>query len=175
MEEKAAGDKNDREDSPADVATVINQKPGMGNISRFNIRVYAIIIKDDKVLLADEMIGDFACTKFPGGGVEYGEGLIEALKRELMEECDLQAGEADHLYTTDFFQASAFHPSDQVISVYYLVKTAVPWEKYHSDQSLNDRKHTIDLYFYPLVDLSAEMLTFPIDKHVLGILKTRFL
>lgn len=139
----------------------------MGTISRFNIRVYAIIIKDDKVLLTDEMIGDFACAKFPGGGVEYGEGLIDALKRELKEECDLEVDEIEHLYTTDFFQASAFDPADQVISVYYRVKANIKWEKHHSDQSVKDRKHTIDLYFCPLKELKPEMLTFPIDRYVL--------
>ena len=49
----------------------------------FNIRVYGILINDKKqVLVSDEFIRGSYYTKFPGGGLEYGEGLIEALKRE---------------------------------------------------------------------------------------------
>ena len=30
----------------------------------------------------------------------------------------------DHIYTTDFFQVSAFNPNHQIISVYYFVHCA---------------------------------------------------
>ena len=53
------------------------------SVSRFNIRVYGIWIdEDDKVLLSDEFFRDTYMTKFPGGGLELGEGTIDGLKRE---------------------------------------------------------------------------------------------
>ncbi len=142
----------------------------MSDITRFNLRVYAIIIKDNQVLLADESIDGFSFTKFPGGGVEFGEGLIDALKRELIEEGNIVANEVEHLYTTDFFQVSAFKPHDQIVSVYYRVKADINWQEYSSDQSVGDKKHLLRLYFYPLAELKAEKLTFPIDRHVLPML-----
>ena len=32
----------------------------------------------------------------------------------------------DHIYTTDYYQQSAFNPDDQIISIYYFVKPLEP-------------------------------------------------
>src|SRR5215469_14189176 len=93
---------------------------------RFNVRVYGLLINDkDEVLISDEQEYGMRFTKFPGGGLEFGEGLIEGLKREFVEECNVEVEVLKHVYTTDFFVKSAFNDS-QVISVYYLVKNLTP-------------------------------------------------
>src|SRR5829696_6537669 len=90
---------------------------------RFNIRVYGILINDQKqVLVSDEFIRGKQYTKFPGGGLEYGEGTRDCLRREFLEEMNLKVEVGEHLYTTDHFQQSAFNPEHQIISIYYLVK-----------------------------------------------------
>ena len=89
----------------------------------FNIRVYGILINDDKqVLVSDEFIRGSYYSKFPGGGLELGEGTRDCLKREFKEEMNLNVEIGEHIYTTDFFQVSAFNPSHQIISIYYFVK-----------------------------------------------------
>src|SRR5437868_15346762 len=89
----------------------------------FNIRVYGILINEKKqVLVSDEFILGAYYTKFCGGGLEKGEGTIDCLKREFMEEMDLKIEVTRHLYTTDFYQRSAFNPDHQIISIYYHVK-----------------------------------------------------
>ena len=70
---------------------------------RFNIRVYGLLIEDGKVLVSDELIKGKGITKFPGGGLEFGEGTIEALKREFREELDTEIHIRRHYYTTDFY------------------------------------------------------------------------
>ncbi len=89
----------------------------------FNIRVYGILINEQKqVLLSDEFIRGNYYTKFPGGGLEVGEGTRDCLKREFKEEMNLNVQIGDHIYTTDFYQKSAFNPEHQIVSVYYYVK-----------------------------------------------------
>lgn len=139
-------------------------------VNRFNLRVYAIIIQHGAVLMCDECINDYCFTKFPGGGVELGEGILEALKRELMEEGNIEVNEAEHFYTTDFFQVSAFKPDEQIISVYYKVTANIDWQEKHTDESTDKRTHTLRLYFKPLSELKVEDLTFPIDRHILKLI-----
>ncbi len=89
---------------------------------KFNVRVYGLLIENDAILVSDEYIKGNKITKFVGGGLEFGEGLKDALIREFKEEIDLEIEITDHFYTTDFFVLSAFDTKSQVISVYYNVK-----------------------------------------------------
>lgn len=89
----------------------------------FTIRVYGILIDEqERVLVSDEYIYGQKITKFPGGGLNWGEGTKDCLKREFLEELNWDVEVGDHFYTTDFFQPSAFNSSIQVISIYYRVK-----------------------------------------------------
>src|SRR4029079_10410378 len=89
----------------------------------FNIRVYGILSEPERgVLVSDEFIRGGYYTKFPGGGLEFGEGTRECLKIEFKEEMDLNVGIGEHIYTTDYFQISAFRPDQQIISIYYYAK-----------------------------------------------------
>lgn len=89
----------------------------------FNIRVYGVLINEKKqVLVSDEYIRGNYYTKFPGGGLELGEGTRDCLKREFKEEMDLNVAIGDHIYTTDFYQLSVFNPSHQIIYIYYFAQ-----------------------------------------------------
>lgn len=144
---------------------------------RFNVRVYGILITEDgKLLLSDEYDFGFAHTKFPGGGLEYGEGTRECLKREFIEECNLKIEVLDHFYTTDFFQKSAFNDT-QVISIYYIVKntepitfetTAIKFD--FADESNGQQKFR----WIELKDLNSDQLTLPIDKVVADMIVQKF-
>lgn len=86
----------------------------------FTIRVYGLLVHAERVLVSEEVIKGRPISKFPGGGLEYGEGLKDCLVREIREEMGLEANGLVHFYTTDFFQQSAFHSDPmQVVSVYY--------------------------------------------------------
>jgi 8-oxo-dGTP diphosphatase len=94
-------------------------------IKRFNVRVYGILMNDNRqVLVADEAFKNGTrATKFPGGGLELGEGLIDGLVREFKEEAGVEVEVTSHFYTTDFFQPSFFDLESQIISIYYLCKS----------------------------------------------------
>lgn len=94
--------------------------------TRFNIRVYGLLIVAGRVLVSDEWIKGERITKFPGGGLEPGEGTLDCLRREIREELNCDVEELHHFYTTDFFQPSAYRAEDQVISIYYTFKLRRP-------------------------------------------------
>ena len=154
-------------------------------MEQFNVRVYGILINERKqVLVADEFIREKNYTKFPGGGLEFGEGTRDCLKREFMEELNLKIEVTDHLYTTDFFQESAFRPGDQIISIYYLVKPLEPIKvrlsniefDFDEDQLLRYKElHEIETFrFIDWKNLSEESVTLPIDKVVVKLVKEKF-
>ncbi len=92
-------------------------------INKFTIRVYAIIINENnEVLLSDEFQEGMKMIKFPGGGMEFGEGTFDCLEREAIEEFGQEIEVLEHFYTTDFFQQAMFKKEYQVMSIYYLAK-----------------------------------------------------
>jgi ADP-ribose pyrophosphatase YjhB (NUDIX family) len=142
----------------------------MGNV--FNIRCYGLILKDSHVLVCKERYNTITMVKFPGGGLEFGEGLIDCLKRELKEELNVEIENIKHFYTTDFFQASAFNPKQQLISVYYTCELSQNQaievvESFHDELAVNKNLHAS---WIPLESLSAEFFTFPIDKMIVDML-----
>lgn len=94
----------------------------MQGINSFNIRVYGLCFQDNKLLvLYEEYVGE-KLTKLPGGGMEYGEGTIDCLKREFMEELNLNIKSVEHFYTQEDFVQSKFRENEQIITIYYLVE-----------------------------------------------------
>jgi len=151
---------------------------------RFNLRVYGILINDKKqILVADEYIRGGLYTKFPGGGLEFGEGTRDCLKRELKEELGIEAEIGDHIYTTDYFQMSAFRPEDQIISIYYFAKQLeelkVPLRIKPFDfdeQQIKIYDTTGETETFRLIewnDFSEESVTLPIDKIVARMIKEK--
>src|ERR1041384_2435873 len=126
--------------------------------SRFNVRVYGIWINEDRLLVNEELIQGRRVIKLPGGGLELGEGAVEGLKREWMEELGLEIEVLRHYYTTDFYQKSAFDDS-QVISIYYLVKAA-------PDGLISNAVAEERTYWMPLAELCEDTFTLPIDRVV---------
>lgn len=125
---------------------------------RFNIRVYGIWIHDGQLLINEELIRGNIITKLPGGGLDWGEGIIDCLKREWKEELGLDIEVLDHFYTTDFFQASAYDNS-QVISIYYRVRADLP--TVITNHVENERA-----LWVPISTVSADTFTLAIDKKV---------
>lgn len=147
-----------------------------------NLRVYGLLIGENRqVLVSDEYIRGGYYTKFPGGGLEFGEGTRDCLKREFKEEMDLDVEVTDHLYTTDFFQMSAFNPEHQIISVYYFVKAlepikvplrTKPFDFDEQQLAIYAERKEIETFRFIDWDLfNEESVTLPIDKIVAALVK----
>ncbi|MDC1221560.1 NUDIX domain-containing protein [Salibacteraceae bacterium] len=146
---------------------------------RFNIRVYGVLINDqNQLLVSDEIIKGIQFTKFPGGGLEWGEGTRECLEREFMEELSQPITVVDHYYTTDYFQQSAFRKEDQLMSIYYRVKLnghqlfttkTKPFD--FPDKSLvQDEVHR----WINLDELNEADFKWPVDKLVVSRIRSEF-
>jgi 8-oxo-dGTP diphosphatase len=157
----------------------------ISNISRFTIRVYGILMDENKrVLLSDEFIRGGYFTKFPGGGMEFGEGTRDCLKREFKEETGLDVIIGEHIYTTDYFQVSAFNKKDQIVSIYYHVHPNDPNELSKlntkttvfdfAPEQVADRSAQCELLrWIEWNDLTEEKVSLPIDKIVVRMIKNK--
>lgn len=125
----------------------------------FNVRVYGLWLQDGQVLACDEYLKTMNVVKFPGGGLEMGEGTIECVKREWMEELGLEIEVLRHFYTTDFYQQSAVDPS-QIISIYYLVQPALPADYVFPENAVET------FLWLPVNETLPEKVTLPIDIKV---------
>lgn len=141
---------------------------------QFNIRVYGLLIHENRILLSDECRKGFEFTKFPGGGLEFGEGLEEALKREFREELGIDIQIKSLFYVNPHLQLSRFDQEQQLLSFYYFVSTKEI-----------DRIHTNSFKPVPIPEgeshrwvsfdeLIKEEFTFPIDVLVQQLLMEQF-
>lgn len=138
----------------------------MSSDKRFNFRVYGIIQNEKgEILISDECRNGNSFTKFPGGGLEWGEGLSGCLVRELKEEMGIDAEIGQLFYVNDFYQESAFRKSDQLISFYFFVA--------HYSGEISASTHDTPVTeegekfrWVKIEAISCEMMTFPIDKIV---------
>ncbi len=145
------------------------------------VRVYGIFINEQQqVLVSDEYIRGNYYTKFPGGGLELGEGTRDCLKREFMEEMNLRVEVGDHVYTTDIYQQSAFNNAQQILSIYYTavalepVRVPLRQQPFDFDEIQLKRYETtqqIETFrFIDLNDFSVDSMTLPLDKIAAGII-----
>lgn len=145
----------------------------MGN---FTIRIYGLVVNEQKeLLISDEYVLSTKMTKFPGGGLEFGEGPIDCLIREFKEECEGQEIEnLRHFYTTDFYQKALFYENTQLLSIYYLVDLKAPLKFKISDRAFDFEivnNWGQSFRWLKIKDIKESDFTFPIDKFVINKLK----
>jgi 8-oxo-dGTP pyrophosphatase MutT (NUDIX family) len=138
----------------------------------FNIRVYALVVKNNRLLISEEQHGGFFLRKFPGGGLQFGEGVLQALHRELKEELDADVDSASLLCVTEDFVVSFLNNKQQVIGVHYLVDL----KQDYSDDFLKNNHLELEnghiQFKWVLIDsLTAEDFTSTVDKSAFEKLK----
>ncbi len=130
----------------------------------FNIRIYGLLVEQNNLLIIREPFAGTIIDKFPGGGLEYGEGTKNCLKREFMEELNLQVEILEHFYTQDYFLASRFDENEQILMIYYKVKAINISQLKVLDSDIQK------LVWVSLNELSSDDLTLETDKLVVNML-----
>lgn len=132
------------------------------------------------ILLSDEIVGGEYYTKFPGGGLEYGEGILDCLHREAIEELGQDVEVLEQFYTSEIFQVSLFKPEDQIVCVYYkcclladdlgrrLPRFRIAGKKY---DFLEIREREESFRWQSIEALKEEDLSLPLDQQVVARLK----
>jgi 8-oxo-dGTP diphosphatase len=149
----------------------------MEEIRHFNIRVYGIIRNEDgSILISDEFQLGQRMTKFPGGGLHFGEGTLDCLQREALEEFGQEIEIISHFYTTDFFQKALFYPDHQLISIYYEARFCET-PRFKISQKAFDFVAEVNggqsFRWVKPEELEPDSFTFPIDREVCALLKQR--
>lgn len=134
----------------------------------FNVRVYGLLVNERaEILISDEQEYGKRFSKFPGGGLEYGEGLRDALIREYQEECFVDVAVLEHVYTTDFYEHSYFNDS-QIISIYYKVINTTPFRLNFKERAFDFDTEEGDVFqsfrWVKINEMKKEDLTFKTDR-----------
>lgn len=137
-------------------------------IDKLNIRVYATAVKDRKVLVLHEEYAGEQLMKLPGGGLEFGEGVLDCLHREFEEELNVKINILGHLYTQEEFVVSRFRDNEQLLTVYYLVEIIDENEFLIMDPCIEKTE------WIP-IDTDENPFILPVDKIAFEKLKERIL
>jgi 8-oxo-dGTP diphosphatase len=134
------------------------------------VRVYGLCVQNGALLVSEEKHHRTNMRKFPGGGLEFGEGLEECLKREWQEELEVDIEVlGDVFYANEFLIRSRFDPGDQVLALFYRVKMlhepGVPLSPDGLDFNCCN-EGDMAFRFIPLEEVHPDIFTFPADKAV---------
>ncbi len=131
----------------------------MKPLSSFNVRAYAICENDNKILALYEYHKDQLFCKLPGGGLEFGEGILDCLHREFLEELNVKIEIVEHLYTQEHFVESILDDGRQILLIYYIVKIS----------NLEEMKiSTPDISRFEWIDVNENPFVLPTDKIALA-------
>ncbi len=135
-------------------------------------RVYGFLINNsNQVLVSAERFNGIPLIKFPGGGVEWGEGLQEALIREFKEELKISIGVKENIYFNDFPVESVIDKRYQVQAFFYHVEPLEPM-RFSTVLSLKPpEKNTENFIWVDLKNLNEELFTYEIEKEAVKALR----
>jgi 8-oxo-dGTP diphosphatase len=153
----------------------MSKKKGPG---KFTIRVYGLLISEQKeILLSDEFRFGMRMTKYPGGGLNFGEGPEDCMRREAIEEFGQPAEIISHFYTTGFYQKAMFLENHQLISIFYRIKIPGKILFPISDKPFDFAENadgSQSFRWVKLDKLGPGYLSFPVDRFVAEMLSRQY-
>lgn len=135
------------------------------NFKGFNIRVYALCIVNNELLTLKEPFAGNMVVKLPGGGLEFGEGTADCLKREFKEELNLELTVGDAFYIQEDFVPSLAKDGKQLLTLYFFVTI----KDLHNLEIID--KNIQEVNWIPLT--ANNPFTLPVDKIVFNKLQSK--
>lgn len=91
---------------------------------KFNVRVYMLVVRTlssgkQQVLVSYERLPMGAVMKFPGGGLEWGEGVAACVRREALEELGQPIALGPLVHVSQQTHVSSFDANHQIIAVHH--------------------------------------------------------
>ena len=128
-----------------------------------HIGIYGIVINNNNILLVKKQRGPYIGKwDLPGGGIEMGETSIEALNRELLEECGYKAVETKlvNVLNNRVIYVNSENQREELtlLSIIYFVTL----EQYnHTDKQkiIRDTEDVSDSKWFSLNEMSQVLLT----------------
>lgn len=138
---------------------------------RFNVRVYGVIVnRRNEILVSDEYHYNTFMRKFPGGGLQFGEGPRSALQRELQEELGFSLHTLTHFHTTDIFVQSVFNKDHQVLGIYFTGRALPDMEELYREAPLTPTLNGMEIFHWKSVEaIDPDEFTFPVDKQAMRV------
>lgn len=141
---------------------------------RFNVRVYMVVTRKahdgaEEVLVSYERLPLGGVMKFPGGGLEWGEGTAACLRREALEELGQTVEVGSLIHLSQQTHVSSFDANHQVLAVHYAAELTGE-VMFDDDGELGDvcgkrvAMRTQRLGWRPVEDLRPEEFRFASDR-----------
>lgn len=135
------------------------------NFKGFNIRVYALCIVNNKLLTLKEPFAGNMLVKLPGGGLEFGEGTADCLKREFKEELNLEITVGNAFYIQEDFVQSLAKDGKQLLTLYFFATI----KDLHNLEIID--KNIQEINWIPLS--ANNPFTLPVDRTVFNKLQLK--
>jgi len=134
-------------------------------VQSIRIRAAGILVKDDQILLVRHEKNGKSYWLLPGGGVDFGESVEDALVREFMEEVGLAIKVGPMVLVHDSIPPNHHR---QVLNIYFMVSTDKFEIKVTPDAVLRDAA------FYPLSEFPQMTVNPDMKQEILEGLRTKW-